>query len=785
MGIVSDRSKALRARRPIIIGALAVCASLAVLLVHAARYYPFIADDALISLRYAERFVQGAGLTWTDGERVEGYSNLLWVLLNAGLGALGLDLIFASRLLGVGCFAVVFVALVLAADDRHRIFGSPLIVGVLLALTGPVAVWSVGGLEQPLCAAWLALALLHCARLIRAERSRRHAHWAGVSLALLCWTRPDAPVLVAPLAFSCFFLLRSRGLRRALVEVGKLIAWPCAAVMLQLAFRLWYYGDLLPNTAYVKGEMSEQRVKEGFDYLVDGALPIVPLILLALVGVYAALRRPERRAMTLPALAALICWSAYVVTIGGDIFPAHRHFVINLVALAWLSLEGIGYLLGRRPIAGWLVAVGVAGTLLHLQLEEPANRTAILERWEWEGKVIGEMFREGFAAEHPYLAVTAAGTLPYFSKLPALDMQGLNDRHIAHRPSEAGFLGHDHGDGHYVLDRAPDLIAFRGPGRGPPAFVSGRHMQRDRRFRRDYQLVRFEGHEPFFAVSLSWVRRQGRIGHTRTEERVVVPAYLLNKVIGHLDSSGAMAGYVPERTTATSNVLELAPGAWRARLEPVNPLLSIELVNEGEHRLSSGGGCFESEHPLKVRVRVRSGSIATTLRSLIIERAASPSKGRTLEPGARRVLLRRSETKGGRTLRALHTDATSWPNRQGYVALNERGVTSFHEQERDKSTARLTSPPFNVPENAYLELALAGGGDRSKVGLRLRLAGRSRMTWAAADSQETELHRFDLGAYANRSVQLELFDDSEGAWGHIEWRGAWLKQLRDVPAAKR
>src|SRR5690606_18062909 len=118
-------------------------------------------------------------------------------------------------------------------DDRHRIFGSPLIVGVLLALTGPVAVWSVGGLEQPLCAAWLALALLHCARLIRAERSRRHAHWAGVSLALLCWTRPDAPVLVAPLAFSCFFLLRSRGLRRALVEVGKLIAWPCAAVMLQ------------------------------------------------------------------------------------------------------------------------------------------------------------------------------------------------------------------------------------------------------------------------------------------------------------------------------------------------------------------------------------------------------------------------------------------------------------------------------------------------------------------------------------------------------------------------
>ena len=33
------------------------------LLFHAGRYYPFIADDALISLRYARRLVEGQGLT--------------------------------------------------------------------------------------------------------------------------------------------------------------------------------------------------------------------------------------------------------------------------------------------------------------------------------------------------------------------------------------------------------------------------------------------------------------------------------------------------------------------------------------------------------------------------------------------------------------------------------------------------------------------------------------------------------------------------------------------------
>lgn len=42
---------------------------------------PFAIDDALISYRYSDRLLRGRGLTWNDGEFVEGYSNLLWVLI--------------------------------------------------------------------------------------------------------------------------------------------------------------------------------------------------------------------------------------------------------------------------------------------------------------------------------------------------------------------------------------------------------------------------------------------------------------------------------------------------------------------------------------------------------------------------------------------------------------------------------------------------------------------------------------------------------------------------------
>ena len=40
-----------------------------VLVLHAVSYLPFISDDALISLRYAQRLLDGGGLTWNDGER--------------------------------------------------------------------------------------------------------------------------------------------------------------------------------------------------------------------------------------------------------------------------------------------------------------------------------------------------------------------------------------------------------------------------------------------------------------------------------------------------------------------------------------------------------------------------------------------------------------------------------------------------------------------------------------------------------------------------------------------
>src|SRR5262245_7687999 len=92
--------------------ALVLAVALGTLAVHALYYMPFIADDALISLRYAKRLIDGSGLTWNSGERVEGYSNLLWVLSSSAMGMAGVDLITAVRVLGfLGMAAAISAAL--------------------------------------------------------------------------------------------------------------------------------------------------------------------------------------------------------------------------------------------------------------------------------------------------------------------------------------------------------------------------------------------------------------------------------------------------------------------------------------------------------------------------------------------------------------------------------------------------------------------------------------------------------------------------------------------------
>src|SRR5437660_5760906 len=64
------------------------------------RSAPLTVDDSYISYRYARNLIHGLGLVYNAGERIEGYTNLLWTLLVAAGLELGIEPTALAKLLG-------------------------------------------------------------------------------------------------------------------------------------------------------------------------------------------------------------------------------------------------------------------------------------------------------------------------------------------------------------------------------------------------------------------------------------------------------------------------------------------------------------------------------------------------------------------------------------------------------------------------------------------------------------------------------------------------------------
>jgi arabinofuranosyltransferase len=551
-----------------------VLLALLVLTVHACWYLPFISDDALISLQYAKRLLQGHGLTWSDGPRVEGYTNLLWILCCAGLGALGAGLIVATRILGlIGMGAAVIAVAGARGLKGPGDFVARLAGGLALALAGPIAVWAIGGLEQPLLAALLAWASVLCFPLLEEPQpDARRTLLPGLLLGLVCLTRSDGAVLCVALGLG---LLAATGIRRSsITTLLRLAAFPFLFTLGQLIFRLVYYGEWLPNPAFVRMAFTKERLLLGVTYLTDSRLYLAGLWIPAAVGVAAGLFVKSLRRRVLLLFVATLVWCAYVAVVGGDIFPARRQLVPAVVWAALLfSLVVRSLAAERRPFAGpaWAFAAVMLAALGWFQWKDPENRRALRERWEWDGQVVGNLLRCAFGDAQPLLACDAAGCLPYFSGLPAIDMLGVNDRHIARTRLPrfgTGPLSHELGDGEYVLARKPDLIIFGVPrGQASAKYLSGRQMQADPDFLRLYRLVFFEGRDPYRVVSCIWVRADSeKIGIEREAASVIVPGYFLassEHTTAQVDETGSLVAVIPQGRCASLESLQLEPGAWR------------------------------------------------------------------------------------------------------------------------------------------------------------------------------------------------------------------------------
>lgn len=544
--------------------------AVATLVIHAAQYPPLTDDDAYISLRCAQRLLDGHGLTWTDGTPVEGYSNLLWVLGCAALAALGVELVSTPIVLGVASAVAILGAVVYAFPPRTWSGSLPAFAGSMyVALAGPIGLWAVAGLEACLVGALLAWSVVLVRPLLVGKSRRAAALRAGLLLGLLCLARPDAPIFVVVI---CAFLVLWHRTAASVIDALAIGLIPAVAVLGQLVFRLVYYRDWLPNTARAKVAVTGARWADGVACVADAGASAYALWLPAAFALYVAWSDPRRRPWILLLTSVAAVWTLYAAVVVCHPY-GFRTLIPTFVLLSLLVAEVLDWV-GQRdripePLA-WATTIVALVIFAWAQQSEDSILLAKKQRPPVTvmGMTIGRTLRGAFEDADPLLAVDAAGVIPFESGFRSLDMLGLNDAHIARRRDQAfgsGTQGHELGDGDYVLSREPDIIVAKRLGTSRLAFRGGREIENDPRFQDAYRSIRMHGDDPVPRTFYAFVRLEGAVGIERTAHRVVLPGFLFARhrdTRAELDAAGVFGARFDRVPEAILEGVELPEGRW-------------------------------------------------------------------------------------------------------------------------------------------------------------------------------------------------------------------------------
>lgn len=463
----------------------------------------FYHDDSYITLRYARNFIDGSGIVWNQNEYVQGYTNFFYLILISFFGRLGLDLVLASRIIGVialVCLPAILIFFGTAVDEKPR---RPLwhLAGILVMTSAPMLVWSIGGLEGTLFSLLVASGCL----LFLLALNKFTPYWfyaaSGCSFGLSFLTRPDGIVFI----FITFVFLCAK-LRRRPQTYLNIIAFSAPLAIVIIPYVIWqytYYGDFVPNTFYAKmGTPLWHRLHSGFRYVADYAVqpPYLPMLVAASL-IHALVLKVWNSKITYMALSAA-AYLLFIIYVGGDHMQAFR-FVLPLVAVMSAIMpfclapiidkdQGSAFV-GITLVILILSSLQLTSGKLNPRSEDPAGRIGTIV-----GKYISSAWPEG-----SLVALNTAGSTPYYAgRHRFIDMLGLNDSHIAKRHIDKIQLpwqyapGHLKGDGAYVLSRNPDYI-IAGPASGTAVtfmpmsqqwFLSDIELAQDKRFLNNYEL---------------------------------------------------------------------------------------------------------------------------------------------------------------------------------------------------------------------------------------------------------------------------------------------------------
>lgn len=663
----------------------------------------FLCDDAYISFRYARNLKDGFGLIYNPGEWVEGYTNFSWTVLLAATWWLGI---------GPETSAPIYTSLFTAGC-----FG---LVGWLaarpkrdrwdVAVVIALSLWATNRTVAMWTTSGLETRLFTLFILTAFATSRsstRRATWAtSFALGFAELTRPEA-LLFGPLILGWTTLRawRANGFDRT-----DLIArWTpyTLIVAAHFAFRIVTYGALLPNTFAAKGK---ELWIEGGLYWASGAFVEYGLFLLLPLGLIGAIDRWRRHDDDLHILGAVLValHMVFVIRVGGD------HFEYRLLDIAFA-----------------LLAVAVADGLLALARVARRAGPAVL--------VVGTA-----------LAVFYQGILPLMDARASNPITERKARMLVKlEPKHAGVL--------YNAPLVASMVDFYNTNRHwCSKRVIGTRMVEHRNFRdrqwRFFSPMAPEGRRP---LPPGLVTVDGAMG--------VYPFFYPELTV--VDKLGLTDAFVPTRPSVPVKIRALA----HTRRDVDDYLESRRNINV--HRPAKSAVEGVARFPFAVQladtVWLPFDSGPERFRDYPVVSRIPFATSIPLYAGRQfwRVVqvldpFDDSWTLEGRAFRGIPSGKARRGQAPLVRVMSDQVVNSYREKGRDGPTGTLVSPPIQLEEGQRIALTVGGG----EQGVGVRLLGSDRVAHGRND-EAVRTHL--LGDGKAGVVQIEIFDESDGYWGHV------------------
>ncbi|MCX6060329.1 MAG: hypothetical protein NTW69_19560 [Chloroflexi bacterium] len=427
-------------------------------------------DDANIYFVYAKNFVNGYGFVYNvGGEKVEGFTSFLWVLICALVYKLSTKP--ELTLLVVNVAIIAFSATVILSYAQSTLFSReygeyrkliwPIIFCTLLITAPAYIAWNTIALMEN--AIWSTLLLLATIFVVGENVIPYKINSVFIPLSiLLLLTRPESFLWIT--IFIVILLARrvlAGGIVQAVKEIAPLLAACAVAIITLTVFRLKYFGYPLPNTFYAKVSPSlSYNLTQGILYFKDYFLSslIVQICVLAAVlafmhTILAFIQKKLNKdgLLFLPIIAG-IGLAAPVIT-GGDHFGSFRFYQnihpILLLCLIYFvkSVIPLYVQINFNPsVPRWLQHVFIfCGILLitscfvwyqthaWISFKESSNIAGEFDI-AVKGRDDGQFIREMFVGlpDLPSIGIIIAGGIKYTYPGEVIDLMGLNNLLMAH-----------------------------------------------------------------------------------------------------------------------------------------------------------------------------------------------------------------------------------------------------------------------------------------------------------------------------------------------------------------